>query len=154
MGLNFATYKAIGVIYDIEDTQLTKNGFPKRNIILEIPVVPGRQKTTLSKFLVMGDECASLDWYEKGTWVNLMFQLDGFLWTKPETGEKILLQSLKVIDIQKRDNPFESQEKEDDHPDALSPDPVAELANNVKDYSREVDKELPFESDDMDPLPF
>jgi hypothetical protein len=81
--------------------------------------------------------------------------VDGFFWTKPETGEKILLQSLKVVDLHKRDNPFETKEKVLDSPNDLSPDPIVELTKNVRDYSREPEKaELPFDQDNYDDLPF
>ena len=172
MSLNLGTYKTMGVIYEVAPTEFTAKGYPKRFILLEIPLTTGMdQKTTVIKFVTLGDECASLDYYNEGDFVELMFKLDGFFWNKPETADeeakKIHLQSLKIVDIQKRSNPFETKEAIDDSPDALSPDVVSELASNVKDYANEpaqqdtlFDKDgnlgdiYNFNKDDNDPLPF
>jgi len=165
MSLNLGTYKTMGVIYEVAPTEFTAKGYPKRFILLEIPLTAGMdQKTTVIKFVTLGDECASLDHYNPGEFVELMFKLDGFFWDKPATedeeAKKIHLQSLKIIDISKRDNPFETKEAIDDSPNALSPDIVGELATNVKDYVNEPPKrDTMFDedgnlNDDPDDLPF
>jgi len=157
MSLNLTSFKTMGVIYRIEETKFTAKGYPKRELVLEIPTAVGSNaKTVLAKFLVLGDECGSLDYFEEGTFVQLMFKLDGFEWTKPETGEKIVLTSLKILDLHKMDNPFLTGEEIDDSPDALSPTPVAELATKVKDYANEPAKQdtLFEQQDNGDPLPF
>ena len=134
--MNLNSYKTMGTIYDIPDTQFTAKGFPKRELFVEIPTsTSGSQKSVVIKFTVLGDEAGSLDFYEVGQFVEILFKLDSFEWKKPETGEKIHLQSLKIVDIHKRDNPFETGEKVADLPDDLSPDPVAELATKVKDWT-------------------
>jgi len=155
MSLNLATYKSLGVIYKIYDTQLTKNGYPKREFILEIPTSTGQKaKTTLAKFLVLGDECGSLDFFFEGEFCEVMFRLDGKMWKKPETGEEILLQSLKVVDMHKRENPFETNEPIDDGPDSLSPQPIVDTATHVKDYINEPRQRDIFDDDEPDDLPF
>ena len=142
MSLNLGTYKTMGVIYEVAPTEFTAKGYPKRFILLEIPLTAGvDQKTTVIKFVTLGDECASLDYYNPGDFVELMFKLDGFFWNKPaseeEEAKKIHLQSLKIVDIHKTSNPFETKEAVDDSPNALSPDVVGLLATNVKDYANE-----------------
>lgn len=156
MSFNFTSYKTMGTIYRIEETKFTAKGYPKRELILEIPKSVGMNaKTVLCKFLVLGDECGSLDYFEEGAFVELMFSLDGFEWTKPETGEKIVLDSKKIIDIHKRENPFLTGEKIDDRPDALSPSPVADLAKNVRDYANEESRQdTLFDPPEGDGLPF
>ena len=159
MSLNLLTYKTMGTIYQIDETQFTGKGFQKRALLLEIPSSVGdTQKTTIIKFMVLGEEAGSLDFFNPGDFVELMFKLDGFFWKKPETGEKIHLQSLKIIDIHKRDNPFKTGEKIASRPDDLSPTPVAELATNVRDYLNETEQRDTLFDDDgnlrHDELPF
>ena len=146
MSLNLTTFKTMGTIFEVPDTEFTAKGFPKRYILLEIPTVVGEdQKSIIRKYVTFGDECASLDFYKPGDFVELMFKLDSFEWTKEEWSEetgkmekkKIHLQSDKIVDIHKRDNPFITKEKVADKPDDLSPDIIADLAKNVKDYSNE-----------------
>jgi len=147
----------MGTIYRLDSTKTTKNGFHKREFILEIPASTSQNtKTTLAKFLVLGDECGSLDFFPEGSFVEIMFRLDGVMWKKPETGEEILLQSLKVVDMHKRPNPYEKDEVIDDDPDSLSPQPIADLAKNVKDYANEkgVEDIWKIQDDNIDPLPF
>lgn len=153
MGLNFASYKSLGVIHEIKDTEYTKNGYAKRFLILEIPIVANGEKTTFGKFLVLGDETGSLDFFNEGDWVEILWNLDGKYWKKPETGEQILLESKKVVDIHKRDNPFESQERVYDGADEGSSGVIAELAKNVKDYRNEGGNDL-FSQKEDDDLPF
>ena len=159
--MNLVTYKSMGTIYKILPTEFTAKGFPKRAMLLEIPVLnAGTQSSTVIKFMVLGDETASLDYYNPGDFVEILFKLDGFFWKMPETGEKIHLQSLKIVDIHKRHNPFKTGEEIKDKPDDLSPDAVAELATNVKDYINEPHKrDTLFDDDgnfnnDGDGLPF
>lgn len=156
MGLNLNSYKTVGSIYEIGPPDATRKGFPKRYFILEVPVSPNnRDKTTFMKFTVLGDQCGSLDFYEVADYLEVLFSVEGYWWTRPEDGEKVLLQSLKPIDMHKRDNPFETKEKVLDSPNDLSPDPIAELAKNVKDYSREASQDtLPFDPIEEDGLPF
>jgi len=165
MSLNLGTYKTMGVIYEVAPTEFTAKGYPKRFILLEIPLTAGtEQKTTVIKFVTLGDECASLDYYNPGDFVELMFKLDGFFWNKPasddEEAKKIHLQSLKIVDIHKRDNPFETKEAVADKPDDLSPDVVGKLATKVRDYANETpQKDTLFDDDgnlkpEADSLPF
>ena len=155
MALSLTSFKTMGVVYKVPDTTHTKKGYPKREIWIEIPTttMSQKQKTIIVPFLVLGDECGSLDFYTEGEFLEVLFALDSFMWTDPTTGNVKPLLSLKIIDLHRRENPFETKEDIDDSPDALSPDIVAELATNVKDYSREVDKELPFDNNEDD-LPF
>ena len=153
MVIGLGSFKVVGVIHTIEETSFTKKGFPKRNLILEIPVAPGdRQKTTPIKFGTIGDDCGSLDFYEEGQWVEMLFQLDGRFWKSPE-GEEIHFQSLRIVDMNKIDNPFDNPEQLSQDPDDYSPDHLAELAKNVKDYTKTVQEQLPFEPREND-LPF
>ena len=157
MSYSFVRYKAIGCIYEIGEIELTKKGFKKRWLWLEIPTdAGGKQKTIIRKFLTLGDECGSLDFWEKGAWCELLFRLDSREWKKPETGEKIFLQSEIIMDMHKTANPFEAKYKIDDSPEALSPDPVNELTKNVKDWVNEKPKDdvLFSEEDDNEDLPF
>ena len=157
MGLNLNSYKTCGFVYKIGPPDATKKGYPKRDFVLEVPTSPNnRDKTTFMKFTVLGDACGSLDFYEVGTFLEVLFSVEGFWWQPPEEDrEKVLLQSLKPIDMHKRDNPFETKEKVLDSPNDLSPDPIVELTKNVRDYSREPEKaELPFDQDNYDDLPF
>jgi len=154
--MNLTSYKTMGTIYRIEETQLTAKGFPKRILYLEIPTAIGMdQKTIVRKFLVLGDECGSLDFFKEGEFVEMMFKLDSFWWKPPDEDKKILLESLKVLDMHKRDNPFLTGEQVDDRPDALSPAPVVELATKVKDYvNEEGERDTLFDGPDDDGLPF
>lgn len=158
MNYSFVTYRTIGCIYEIGEVELTKKGFQKRWLWLEIPTTAsGTQKTIIRKFLTLGDECGSLDYWEKGQWTQLMFRLDSREWSKPETGEKIHLQSEIIVDMHKMENPFEADHKVDDSPEALSPDPINELAKNVKDWKNEKSKDdvlFADKEDDNDGLPF
>lgn len=148
MALGYNVYKAIGAIYDIGEIETTARGYRKREVWLEMPttVTGHEQRSEIPKFVVFGDEAEYLDNYSKGDWVAIMFRLNGRFWLKPETKEKIHFNSLNLIDIHKIDNPFKSQDTEDT-PDALSPDPVVDLAKDVKDRSRWGDRES--EEDDM-----
>jgi len=146
MSLNLITYKTMGTIFEVAPTEFTAKGYPKRYILLEIPKSMGdSQDTVIRKYVTFGDDCASLDYYNEGDFVELMFALDSFEWTKEEWSEeekkmvkkKIHLQSDKIVDIHKRDNPFKTGEKVADHPDDLSPDIVAELATKVRDYNND-----------------
>ena len=135
MAYGLGTYKIAGTVYRLYPTELTKNGYPKRKMVLEFPTKMGdSQQTSISTFMVMGDDVSMLDMYPEGTWVEIMFKLDGFEWTKPETGEKICLDSHKIIDIHKGANPFEGGKSISEAVDDNSPDLMTELATNVRDY--------------------
>ena len=166
MSLNLVTFKTMGTIYEVAPTEFTAKGYPKRYILLEIPTAMGEsQNTVIRKYVTFGDECASLDFYKESDFVELMFKLDSFEWKKKtfneETGEEevelVHLQSDKIVDIHKRDNPFKTGEKIADKPDDLSPDIVGELATKVKDYVNEPQQGDIFEQqkgDKFDDLPF
>ena len=110
MAYGLGTFKIAGVLYKLYDTEFTKKGYPKRKLVLEFPTSVGSdQKTSFSTFMVLGDDSAMLDQYEEGSWVEILFKLDGFWWKKPETGEEILLDSHKIIDIHRGENPFQDR---------------------------------------------
>ena len=146
----------MGVIYEIGITGATRKGYPKREIQIEIPISYGdKPKTVIRKFVVFGDECGSLDFFSEGEFVEFTFELSSFWWQKPETDEKILLQSEILVSIQTRDNPFDTKEEIDDKPEDLSPDPIAKLQKDVEKMKKETEGKLPFEkNDNIDPLPF
>jgi len=153
-------YKAAGVVYEVGEIEYTKKGnWPKRKLFVEVPTSnSGMQDTEVVCFMVMGDEAGSLDYYEAGDWVEILFKIEGRWWKPPNEDKKIHLQSLRPIDIHKGENPFEKNVKVSQDPDDLSPDYVAELAKNVKDYSKEVPAQDTLfkrdEGDDNNGLPF
>jgi len=153
--MNLTSYKIAGTIYRIDETEFTKKGYPKRFLFVEVPTTYGdHQRSEILKFLVMGDETASIDFYEEGQFVEILFKLEGRFWTPPdEPDKKIHLSSLRIVDIHKRDNPFKGGEKISESPDDNSPDHLAELATNVKDWTQKQDSKDPFEPQDGD-LPF
>jgi len=158
------SYKCAGVIYGIDDIEYTKkSNWPKRFFYVEVPSSnSGMQKTEIFKFLVMGDEAGSLDFYKLGEWVEVMFKIEGRFWKPPDKDEPIYLGSLRPIDIHKGDNPFEQGVKEvSQDPQDLSSDLMNDLAKNVKDYANEPGNKKMFdkngfliEEDKDDQLPF
>lgn len=157
MAIGLNVYKAIGCIYKIDDIELTKKGFKKRKLFLEIPTASGEnQKSEVVQFSTLGDDVDGLEWYNEGEWVEIMFRLGGRFWKPPDRDEKIHFNSLTIADIHKTDNPFESQERINIKPEDLSPDVVNELAKNVKDWRNEEAKQdvLFEEKDDNEQLPF
>lgn len=139
MSYNLGSFKCAGTVYEVCPTEYTKKGYPKRGILVEIPTSLGEnQKSTVIKFMTLGDDTTMLDNYEASDWVEILFKLDGFFWKKPETGEEIHLQSLKLVDIHKGTNPFDvPSEAMSQDPDDNTPDHLAELTKNVKDYAQE-----------------
>jgi len=137
MAYHVGSFKIAGIIYKIYPTGATKKGYPKREMVLEFPTSSyGTQKTAVTKFVVMGDDVQMLDNYSEGEWVEMLFKLDGFKWKSPETGEEVVLNSNKLVDIHRGENPFEGGESLSQDPDANTPDYLAELTKNVKDLTQ------------------
>ena len=149
MTVNLNNYKCAGVIYRIDDMEFTKkSNYPKRTFYVEVPTMRSMsQGTEIFKFMVMGEQTKSLDWYNAGDWVEILFRIEGRWWKPPDEDKQVHLSSLRPIDIHKGDNPFEGDYQINQDPDDLSPDPMAELAKNVKDYSQDSGS-LPFDRDD------
>jgi len=141
MAYTLNNYKCAGVIFEISEIEYTKkSNWPKRHLYIEVPTASGgMQKTEIFKFLVMGEEAKSLDWYNTGEWVEVLFRIEGRWWKPPDEEKKVHLMSLRPIDIHKGENPFEKDVEEmSQDPDDLSPDIMKDLAKNVRDYTREV----------------
>jgi hypothetical protein len=160
MGINFNSYKCAGVIYQIDEIEYTKkSNWPKRYFYLEVPTASGdNQKSEIFRFLVMGDEAASLNYYNEGDWVEVMFKIEGRFWTPPDEKDKsVYLGSLRPIDIHKGENPYERNKKDyKQNPDEASPDHLAELAKNVYDLANQPREPSLFDppTGDDDDLPF
>jgi len=157
MSINYNRYKTAGVIYDIGEVEYTKkSNYPKRNVFVEAPTVASMsQKTEIFRFLFMGDDATNFDtYYENGDWVEILFRIEGRFWKPPDDPDKkVYLSSLRVIDINKGENPFETGKEFVSSAEQLSSDPVRELAKSVKDYSEEKSPANPFEPQPGD-LPF
>ena len=158
MATTLNNYRAAGVIYKISETEMVgKNkDFPKRFILLEIPTLNrmDNQTTEILKFTVIGEQCGSLDWYESGEWVSILFKLTGRFWKpKDEPDKEVHFQNLEIIDIAREQNPFEmNQEPESSSAEEISPDLFEELEKR----SEKLKEEMKGKSDnkDVDDLPF
>jgi len=158
MAFTLNAYKCGGVIYRIDETEFTKkSNWPKRAFYVEVPSSSsGMQKTEVFKFLVMGDEAGSLDFYNEGEWVEVLFKIEGRWWKPPNEDKEIYLGSLRPIDIHKGENPFEKGvDKVSQDINDLSSDLMNELAKNVKDYASGNKQPELFDKDDpANDLPF
>ena len=157
--MQFNSFKTGGVIHTITETEFIKGksgDFPKRELWLEVPTQSGMDsKTQLFKFEVLFDEAGSLDYYNTGEWVDVVFTIKGREWKDPSTQKKKLFNSNSIIDMKKGPNPFESGKDLRHTPDDLSNTIVSELGDNVKDWINENSKSdvlptIPFDND----LPF
>jgi len=164
--MQFNSFKTGGIIHTITETEFIKgkNGdFAKRELWLEVPTQSGMDnKTQIFKFEVLFDEAASLDYYEAGQWVDVVFTIKGRLWkdkTKPDAVEK-LFNSNSIIDMKKGPNPFDKGKDLRHTPDDLSNTIVSELGDKVKDWVNEDNKQdTLFDEDgnlkpEQDSLPF
>lgn len=155
MSLNLLTYKTMGTVYRVGEVEYTQKGYAKCEVLIEIPYTLGsKQKTDIIKFKVFGDDAKYMDQYKGGDFVEIMFRLNGYMWKPPDKDEEINLTSLRIVDIHKRDNPFETKEIVFDGPDNLSPDPVVDMAKKVKDWVNEKPKEDVLFDENNDDLPF
>lgn len=136
--MNLNTIKGMGTVYEVEETETikTKNGtMDKRSIYIEMPTQLGdRGNSEVLKFETINEDCGSLDWFKAGMWVNVIYRITGRFWVRPKDNLRMHFTSLKLVDIKEGKNPHITGEKVDDSPDDLVPDPVAKLANNVKDW--------------------
>ena len=153
--MNLNNFRTKGVIYKIADEEYTKKGFSKRFIYVETPTINSMsQGTQVLKFNVFGDECGSLDFFEAGQWVSVLFRIEGRWWKPPDKDEEIHFQNLGLVDMQKCDNPFETKEKEPE-PEDLSFGLFEDTEKRVKEFvgekggslgqkNKELDDQLPF----------
>ena len=142
--MQFNSFRSGGVIYRITDTELVgKNSMPKREVWLEVPTQKGMDtKTQIFKFEVLFEETSSLDFFNVGSWVDVVFTIQGRIWEPPkEPGVKKLFNSLRIIDMKVGPNPFQEGKDIKNKPEDLSNTIVSELADNVKDWANEEPKQ-------------
>lgn len=85
--------KITGKIIDIFDTKEVKEGFQKREFVVEFAENP--QYPEYLKFETIQEKCTQLDKLSVGQEVDVMFNLRGRVWTNPQ-GEKIYFNSLQA----------------------------------------------------------
>lgn len=85
--------KITGKIIEIFDTKEVKEGFQKREFVVEFAENP--QYPEYLKFETIQEKCAQLDKLAVGQEVDVMFNLRGRVWTNPQ-GEKIYFNSLQA----------------------------------------------------------
>ena len=161
--MQFNSFKTGGVIYKITDVEFVgKNNIQKREAWVEIPTQKGMDtKTQIFKFEVMFEEVNSLDAYTEGSWVDIVFTIQGRRWSPPdEPGVEKLFNSLKIIDMREGPNPFKEGKDIKNKPEDLSHTIVSELADRVKDWANEPpNRDTLFDEngdirDDVNDLPF
>jgi len=151
-------YRCAGVIYRIGEIEYVgkKKDYAKRLLVVEVPTMKSTtQGTELYKFEVMGPEANALDQYELSEWVEIMFRIEGRLWNPPDRPEEeVFFLSLRIVDMSRRDNPFETGDPVVEEENHLSPDLMNELAPKVKDFAADTSGLDPLNPEGYDDLPF
>jgi hypothetical protein len=89
--------KINGKILEIFETKEIKEGFQKRDFVLEYAENP--QYPEYLKFETIQEKCVQLDKLSAGQEVEVMFNLKGRIWTNPQ-GEKVYFNSLQAWKIE------------------------------------------------------
>ena len=134
------TFRCGGVVYKITDVEYVgKNkDFPKKSMWLEVPTTYGvNQKTELFGFEVVGDDVSSLDRFSEGSWLDVVFKIEGRTWKNPQ-GKEVLFTSLKIIDAKEGKNPFDEGKEIKSKPADLSNTVLSDTGDFVKDWANEV----------------
>ena len=88
--------KITGKIHELNDLKEIKEGFQKREFIVEYAENP--QYPEYLKFETIQEKCAQLDKISVGQDVDVLFNLRGREWTNPQ-GEKVYFNSLQAWKI-------------------------------------------------------
>lgn len=86
------SYKMVGVVYTISDTQQVSDKFAKRDIILEDS---SSKYPQYIPFQFTQDKVNELDNFAPGMEVEISYNLRGRLWDNPKTGQQQCFSTLE-----------------------------------------------------------